>query len=256
MQSITSIFFDKKWHTSILFYLLVLLISSCKPDKEDTIEPAPVLETGTVTDIDNHTYVTVKIGNQWWMAENLRTITYNDGSPLKKVEPNEPDSVWTKTKKGAYCGNYCYNWHAVNDPRGLAPKGWHIPTDNDWKQLEQHLGMSLNVIDNVNFRGTNQGDKLKTNTNNTDFTHNDYWGSNAAEQNYSGFSAIRQSNRMFNGKWTDVDINNVPSTAFWWASDSTTDGKVWYRGLDVAKQNIFRYYGQKTYGFNIRCVKD
>lgn len=106
--------------------------------------------TGTVTDIDGNVYQTVKIGNQWWMAENLKVSHYQNSDAIPNVTNN---SDWGNLSTGAYCAynndnvnistyGLLYNWYAVADSRELAPTGWHVPTDEEWKQLEMSLGMS------------------------------------------------------------------------------------------------------------------
>ena len=107
-------------------------------------------ETGTVTDADGNTYRTIKIGNQWWMAENLRTTRYRNGDPIPTVTDN---FTWGHLLTGACCSydndssmvftyGRLYNWHAVSDGRGLAPLGWHVPSDADWGTLVEYLGGS------------------------------------------------------------------------------------------------------------------
>ena len=105
---------------------------------------------GTVTDIDGNVYKTIVIGNQTWMAENLRVTHYQNGDTIPNVTDN---TTWKDLSTDAYC-NYnnttdldtiatygrLYNWYAVNDTRGLAPKGWHVPDINDWLILIDYLG--------------------------------------------------------------------------------------------------------------------
>ncbi|MCK4448089.1 MAG: fibrobacter succinogenes major paralogous domain-containing protein, partial [Candidatus Marinimicrobia bacterium] len=126
-------------------------------------------ETGTVTDIDGNTYQTVKIGDQWWMAENLKVTHYRNGDPIPNVTDN---TDWSNLTTGAYC-NYdnnasyvttygrLYNWYTVNDSRYIAPSGWHVPTDEELKELEMYLGMSQSQADYTGYRGTDEGGKLK-----------------------------------------------------------------------------------------------
>lgn len=115
-------------------YLSVILYSS----KSDV----------TVIDFDGNVYHPVVIGKQTWLVEDLRVTHYRNGEAI----PNVADSTqWTLLTSGAYC-NYnndsvlskvygkLYNWYAVNDRRGLAPKGWHIPTDEEWSTLVNYLG--------------------------------------------------------------------------------------------------------------------
>ena len=104
-------------------------------------------ETDTIIDSrDGQIYNIVKIGNQWWMAENLRTATYNDDTPIPEV----PDSIWSNLTTGAYCWYYndslgfkfygmLYNWYTVNTGK-LCPTGWHVPTDAEWTTLTNYLG--------------------------------------------------------------------------------------------------------------------
>jgi uncharacterized protein (TIGR02145 family) len=103
-----------------------------------------------VTDYDGNVYQIVLIGGQCWMMENLKVTHYRNGDPIPHV-PNIGE--WYGLSSGAYCdynndpGNVetygrLYNWYAVDDSRNIAPEGWHVPTDDEWKQLEMYLGMS------------------------------------------------------------------------------------------------------------------
>ena len=101
------------------------------------------------------------------MAENLKVTKYRNGEIIEKVKTD-----WGELSTGAYC-NYnnddsnadtygsLYNWYAVNDRRSIAPKGWHVPTDEEWKQLEMYLGMSQSQADQYASRG-DEGKKLKS----------------------------------------------------------------------------------------------
>ncbi|MBN2541540.1 fibrobacter succinogenes major paralogous domain-containing protein [bacterium] len=98
---------------------------------------------GTCVDIDGNTYETIWIGSQCWMAENLKVTHYRDSTPI----PNVTDGgTWSGLTTGAYCEydndtsnvptyGRLYDWYAVDDPRGLAPAGWHVPTDAEWQTL-------------------------------------------------------------------------------------------------------------------------
>jgi len=237
-----------------LIVLILLFITSCKKDSKTS----DVIETGTVTDIEGTVYKTVKIGNQWWMAENLKTTKYCNGDSIQNIT----DTLnWHHMQSGAYCNysndtlnvkkyGHLYNWYAVTDSRSIAPVGWHVPSDNEWKALEEHLGMSQSDADKMNWRGTNEGNKLKTvgqNGWNASSDVYNVWGTNE-----SGFSALAGGCRMFNGIWGNPALW---STGFWW-SVSELNNEAWYRYLDYQKPNVFRFYGPKTYGFSIRCVKN
>lgn len=232
------------------------IVAGCKKPKEET----PEIEYGSVKDVDGNVYRTVKIGNQWWMAEDLRTTKYRDSSFISLVPGPPADTTWKHLAGGAYCNNLnvgghvigrFYNYYAAADPRGIAPAGWHIPTDTEWKLLEEHLGMDPQAADATGWRGTHEGEKLKVikGTVNGWSDYGTIWPTNE-----SGFSALAGGCRMFSGGWADP---GQYSTGFWWTITQAAGGDMaWYRYLDYKNANVFRYYGQKTYGFSIRCVKD
>jgi len=228
----------------------MVLFNGCKKEAKTT-----VLETGIVSDIDSNIYNTVKIGNQWWMAENLKTRRYRNGDSILNIGNKLDSALWNKATAGVYFEGSLgvfYNFYAVADQRNIAPAGWHIPTDDEWKELEIYLGMSQIDADKVNWRGTNEGNKLKIQgagstvwTNPTD--KYEVWGTNE-----SGFTAIGAGCVMFNGVEGNPGENY---TGFWWTA-SIQGSNAWFRYLDYNKPNVFRFYGPKTYGFSLRCVKD
>ncbi len=243
---------NKKYFFSTILYLFMFLLlpfSSCKKDKKET---API-ETGYVTDVCNNVYKTVKIGNQWWMAENLKVTKYRNGNFILKIQADTAN--WKNDTIGAYCiyddnlsaPGLLYNYYAVSNLNNIAPLGWHVPSDNEWKELEKNLGMSDYEVNNTSWRGSNEADKLKIASTQGWITYENIWSSNS-----SGFSALAGGCRIFNGIWGDPGLF---ATGFWWSS-TTKDNHAWYRYLDYKNSNVFRYYGPKTYGFSVRCVKD
>lgn len=236
--------------------VLVAINISCK--KKET--PTKAIETGSVTDVDGNTYKTVKIGNQWWMVENLRTKHYRNGVAVPSMLPTDPDTLWANAKKGFFCSYYndnsniplyglLYNWNVVADTNHIAPAGWHVPSDDEWKELERYLGMSGADADKVNWRGRHEADKMKLASPYGWVTYGSIWSTNE-----SGFSAQAGSCRLFNATW---GYPSVQSTGFWWSSTLRSgNNEPWYRYLDYKKSSVFRYYGPKQYGMSIRCVKD
>ena len=227
--------------------LISILISfySCQKKEIKT----PILEVDSVTDIDSNTYKTVKIGNQWWMAENLKVTSYNDGRKIRSVLSTENDSIWAKIDSGAVCKiddryGMLYNWYAVHDIRKIAPKGWHIPTDDEWKTLEKELGMIQTEVDKTGWRGTNEAEKLIVKSS-IGWPNSIVFGSNS-----SGFSALPSGCRLFNGK-----SSSNSNAAFWWTS-TEVENQVYYRNLESKKKSIYRSITYKKYGFSVRCVKD
>lgn len=228
---------------------MLVITNSC--DESESVKP--MHEAGTVTDHEGNVYKTVKIGNQWWMAENLRSTSFRSGSSIPYVESQD---TWFQTDEPGYVryqhitsGSLLYNFYVITSTEEIAPEGWHIPTDEEWKELEEYLGMPVSELDKTNWRGTNEGDALKEETDLTNgwIPYEGVWGTNE-----SGFTAIGGSCRVFNGEW---GVPGLRHSGFWWtASEKNEYG--WYRYLDYKRSGIFRYSAHPNYGFSVRCVKD
>lgn len=232
-----------------LLAFVILLVSSCADE-----EVKPVPELGSMTDIEGNTYVTVRIGNQWWMAENLRVQQYRNGDAVEEIIA---DTIWqqgspgfSRHPQGSAATGLLYNWRAVTDPRGIAPSGWHVATDDDWKTLEKHLGMSETAAQRTGWRGEKEGDALKANGTQNWVRFDPVWADNS-----SGFSALAGSCRIIDGRYGDPGVRY---TGFWWtsSSDPTDSLKACYRYIDYKSSRIFRQFECSQYGFSIRCVKD
>jgi uncharacterized protein (TIGR02145 family) len=188
----------------------------------------------------------VKIGGQVWMAENLDVTTFRNGDPIPEAKT---DAEWEEAgKKGepAWClvGNdvslgvdfgKLYNGHAVNDPRGLAPEGWRIPTDEDWTKLVKALGGSKKA-----------GVKLKSSAYWNDGKRNGGNGDNS-----SGFNGIPAGNRNSDGQ-----LVNGTYLALWWSSSEDRNGKVWSRELNSEHHRVLRDTYRKSCGFSVRCIQE
>ena len=211
-------------------------------------------ETGIVTDIDGNTYQTVKIGDQWWMAENLKVTHYRNGEAIPNVAA---DGAWSDLTAGAYCdynnnpnnvavyGRF-YNWFAVNDSRNIAPEGWRVPSDVEWKQLEIYLGMSPAEADSYPaWRGTDQGGKLKE----TGTTH--WINPNAGATNESGLTGLPGGSRGNDGYFGYMRLY-----AHYWSSTGSDSYNAWGRSLGYDQAGVGRYVYYKQGGFSILCVKD
>lgn len=201
-------------------------------------------------------YQSVTICNKVWMLKNLDVATYRNGDPIPKVT-NPQD--WENLTTGAYCyynndsATYAsiygklYNWYAVNDSRGLAPEGWHIPTENEWKQLVQFLGFKYNSTysaktwDEVRAieELTSVGPKLKAGRD---------W-KKGKTNNSSGFSAL-PGGRNWNGRF-----NYIKRSGHWWSStEANPTGAIAFKlntgdGFDLDAD-------YKTNGKSVRCLKD
>jgi uncharacterized protein (TIGR02145 family) len=200
-------------------------------------------ETLPITDIDGNIYHTVKIGKQIWMVENLKTTKYRDGSTIM----NEKDDLtWCKLKIGAQCAykNYAYNsskygllynWYAVNDPRKIAPAGWHVATDEEWAKLTEYLGGE-----------TLAGGYLKeANTLN--------WESpNINATNESGFNALPSGFRNKEGICVGKGVFGL-----WWSStQNSVLPFAWSMTIITNYGFIGRISNHISLGYSVRCVKD
>lgn len=231
-----------------IFYLLILLASilfnACSTLKA---------KTSAFTDSrDNKTYKTVKIGNQVWMAENLVATKFIDGSEIPFIIKNEkwntlktPGYSWynndATTNKNTYGG--LYNWYAVNSGM-LAPKGWHIPTDEEWKQLEKSLGITSKEIEKKGIRGESFGGELKANK---------HWNSpNLGATNESGFNGLPEGHRNWkNGGFVDLGLFGT-----WWSATELDGVSAWRRTLYFDDSNIRRFTSHKRDGFSVRYIKN
>ena len=227
--------------------LLLVGIMSCNKEEVATSTP----EYGSMTDVQGNTYKTVKIGNQWWMAENLKVTVFNDKTPINAIAENAADSIWENTSKAAFCIydttlGALYNWNVINNIKIVAPKGWHIPSDDEWKTLEKTLGMESAELEKTAWRGKEEADKLLAKYKAP--TESELY---AFGTNESGFSALFAGCRLFSGA-----INQEKNTAFWWTSTPSTGNEAWYRYIDAKQKKIFRQHTYTNYGFSIRCIKD
>jgi uncharacterized protein (TIGR02145 family) len=216
--------------------------------------PEPDCEkTGTVTDAEGNVYQTVRIGSQWWMAENLRATHYRNGDLIPRV--TDP-TAWQYLTTGARCEydnntdnivvyGRLYNWFAVSDNRGIAPEGWHVPTDNEWKQMEVYVGISQFYADEYGWRGTDEGGKLKE-------SGTVYWYSpNTGATNESGFTARPGGLRYSQGYFSSMGRD-----AYFWTSMDFSITAAFGRNLNYTHSDICRYAYMQNYGFSVRCVKD
>ncbi|MBK7712989.1 MAG: fibrobacter succinogenes major paralogous domain-containing protein [Bacteroidales bacterium] len=204
-----------------------------------------------VADIDGNTYKTVTIGNQLWMAENLKTTLLNDNTPIPEITDN---TIWSATSTLAYCwmnnneATYkplygaLYNWFAINTGT-LCPTGWHIPSDAEFGVLEVTLGISPADVNLLGWRGTDQGSQMKSATG---------WNAGENGTNTSGFSALPGGYRFA----LDGSFQALDSFTYWWASDYGDPVTTWYRRLDGNRTDVHRGATNKEGGKYARCLKN
>jgi len=202
----------------------------------------PNVSYGTMTDQDGNTYKTVTIGTQTWVAENLRTTIYNDGTAIPNVTDGDE---WCDLTTGAYC-NYnnttsqdtiatfgrLYNWNAVNTGL-LAPKGWHVPTYDEWETLTDYLGGEYAAGEKLKEEGTSH-----------------WYTPNEGATNETGFTALLGGSRTSTG-----DFNYIGFDGDWWSATEDDTNYAWSR-LMTFDGSVYRYVGDKEVGFSVRCVRD
>ncbi len=239
---------NRKQNWIVQFLLIAIFLAftnSCKnpTNGKTTAVFNPHITYGTMTDQDGNEYKTVTIGKQVWMAENLRTTKYCDGSPIKNVTDKDE---WKALKTAAYC-NYkntanndtiathgrLYNWYTVNTGK-LAPAGWHIPSDAEWTELTTYLGgesvagPKLKEIGAINWY--------------TDYSY---------ATNESGFTALPGGYRKYNG-----EFSNINNYARWWSSTEESSSDAWLRDMDDSFIDSLIDSDCKFLGLSVRCVKD
>jgi uncharacterized protein (TIGR02145 family) len=201
----------------------------------------------------------VKIGSQIWMCKNLDVDHYRNGDPIPEVKDPEQ---WSNLTTGAWCyydndsamGNIygkLYNWYAVNDPRGLAPEGWLVPSENDWKILELFIGLNASETNEFGWRGNDLGSKLKE----SGTTH---WISpNTSASNETGFSALPCGYRGgYSSGYSSGSFDYIDYYGLWWSAEDHDSESAYHRHLSYNSSKICRDYTNKVFGFSVRCVKD
>ncbi len=205
-------------------------------------------------DFDGNVYLTTKIGSQWWMAENLKVTHFRNGESITRVTEN---FAWPSYNRSAYCEyendlpmaniyGRLYNWYAANDNRQIAPQGWHIASDLEWKILEMYLGVGESQIDVGGLIGTDAGGKLKE----IGTTH--WWNPNMGATNETGFTALPAGFRHGDNGMS-LGVGNV---GYFWTATESESYRAWYHGLNSYGTDIVRIAMPKSYGLAVRCVKD
>lgn len=238
-------------------------------------------------DYDGNVYKTVQIGEQVWMAENLRVTHYNDGEPIQ-TRMSLGTSRWGGIPVGMYSdlGDFHleddyseieadafgknYNWYAVDSDK-LAGEGWRVPSDEDWMELEAFIGMSSEELDDFGWRGTNQGAKLAGRAG--------LWaGMNCFNCEYTLLNDPEFSTTCLNlnpsrSTWLNDDLYPVPddwggdNRAHYWTSTNIgpqttyqpverTVDRALYRKIYFAQEGIERTWTNKYHGLQVRLIKD
>lgn len=191
----------------------------------DQIDVVVIEEAITITDTrDGQKYIIVEIGDQTWFANNLN---YETG-----------DSWWYNNSEsnGEIYGRL-YTWDTAQI---ACPEGWRLPSDDDWKILEIQLGMSEIAANEESWRGTIEGDKMKSLSG---------WNNDGNGTNSSGFNGLP-------GGFYGLNYNSIGDIAGWWTSTEKSNSAAWERGLDYNSSQVFRFDPPKTFRLSVRCIKN
>ena len=221
----------------LTLFALMLFFAACEKDPFEA-------NSGTFTDErDGREYKWVKIGDQIWMAENLAYVPY-------VCAPDSQCGIWIYgyDGEGSYGTNYhtygaLYDWETAME---VCPEGWHLPSDQEWMELERFLGMEEDQLDRTGIiRGAeaNVGGKLKE-------IGNAHWnGYNEWSTNETGFSALP------GGLLYEKRFAAKGGSAYFWTSSSSKANYAFSRMLSVGGQDIYRDNDKKSLGYSVRCVK-
>ena len=204
-----------------------------------------------VTDIEGNVYNTVKIGDQVWMAENLKVTKFNEETEIPLVSEgvdwivlNGPGYCWYKNDPDYNKPLYgtLYNWYTASSPN-ICPTGWHLPTDAEYNALEITLGLPQTDVDIWGWRGTDHGSKMKSTTG---------WNSGENGTNTSGFTALPGGYRFY----SDGTYQGQNTYVYFWTATQHDEDRGWYRLLEGSKTTVYKASGDKRAGKAIRCIKD
>lgn len=187
-------------------------------------------------------YPSVSIGKQVWMKSNLDVDRFQNGDPIPQAKTDEEWQTAGNNRQPAWCYynndpengktfGKLYNWYAVTDSRGLAPKGWHVPSDAEWTTLTDFLG-----------EANAAGSKMKSTSG---------WEKNGNGTNESEFTALPGGIRNGYGNFSVIGKDGCL-----WSSTAYNADRVWYRSLYYGDDYVGNGRGDKKSGFSVRCIRD
>ena len=197
--------------------------------------------------VQQQNYLYQKIGVQVWMANNLDEVHFRNGDPIHHAKTSEEWRIAGEKKQPAWCYyendsfngkefGVLYNWYSVNDKRGLAPKGWHIASDEEWSVLTKFLNGKAVA-----------GKKMKSKSG----WKNSSFFKSGNGTNESNFNGLPSGFRYYNGTFQDISTNS-----FWWTSTENNSGTAFYRSIKHLDDRLNDGFNDKKDGFAVRCIKD
>jgi uncharacterized protein (TIGR02145 family) len=256
---------------SLLFIGITLFVTVSCSKEEDNFKRLEdvVIVRGNVNDVEGNNYQTVTIGNQEWMAENLRTIKYDDGTDI--FYPGADTTAWKTSTTGAYAWyrddesnkdiyGALYNWHAVTNNSRLCPADWRVPTSNDITVLIEFLQNEYNLTNsNDPERGLANVLKSCRQVNSplgggcatSAFPRWDSDNTNHGTDNF-GFAALPAGSRRQNGEYS----GNPSATGQWWTSTVSNADSAFIYYIGTTRGDMFHSPNNKLRGFGVRCVRN
>lgn len=174
----------------------------------------------------------IKISEQTWAKEDLKVTHFRNGEPIPQVQDNKE---WAELTTAAYCispgGNFLYNWYAVNDERGLAPKGWHIPTAGEWHELDEYGIEESNEERDINFLSP------------------------------EGFSATLNGLRDYDGEFYNEGNIGEGGIGYWWTASPHESIDIFactlkFLPLWSSDYGFMPTLSKLSRGLSVRCLKD
>ena len=228
-----------------LVALCFLIALSCKKESRN-LPSSSITDESATSDLVTGKYGVVTIGTQKWMARNLDVTHYRNGDKIPQVKC-KPD--WKALTTGAWCWynndstngaiyGKLYNWYAVNDPRGLAPAGWHVPSYWEWDTLYNFLSPY------------NVGGKLKD-TGTIEAGTGLWYAPNYRAVNKTGFTALPGGYRT-----QLAAFEYLGYLGYWWSSRELGSGYAYLVRLSYDNNDLSFYTGAEGGGFSVRCIKD
>lgn len=219
--------------------------------------------TSTIFDYDLNEYPTVQIGNQCWLKENLRSTHYADGTAISSVNNvSSSSTAYYYAPSGSIGNGYLYNWKAVmrssssssanpSGIQGICPTGWHVPSDQEWAELENFVGSQDSCLCSSN--QTYIAKALAANSGWTSNTGTCVVGNGQNNNNKTGFSALPVGCFYYgNGGY-----HSIGTGAYFWSATQTSTDNAWYRSLQNNSASVSRSSASKdAYGYSVRCLRD
>lgn len=258
---------------NLSFALFLFLVMPSCSEAPEVVTPMTVitdslLPDNVIADIDGNQYHIVQIGEQWWMAENLRTTKYNDGENIPYGWPLDPDNdYWDLPTTPGYCWynndvsnkiphGALYNWLTVNTGK-LCPVGWHVPTSSEWNILRDYLTANQIIFED----GSTDVAKSIASTSGWEIPQpmeyhgvlipvpEGYVGRDQTSNNRYEFNAFPSGIRAFQDRFMTMG-----KQAAWWSATGPAnpwDFSMNYSGTDLSQGSDY-----KRNGFSVRCVKN